>query len=99
MQFAYKDTNNSISKHQLISHLQTPRTNTELDYEIAPQQPENSNATQKKICDYSPNSQTFFKPVDVVNTQSVPPPYAANPLQRPSAPQSNFPKHPIRIRG
>ena len=71
MQFAYKDTNNSISKHQLISHLQTPRTNTELDYEVAPaQQQDNSDATQKKICDYSPNSQTFFKPVDVVNAPS-----------------------------
>jgi hypothetical protein len=71
MQFAYKDTNNSISKHQLISHLQTPRTNTELDYEVATaQQQDNSDATQKKICDYSPNSQTFFKPENVVSAPS-----------------------------
>lgn len=53
-------------KHYLISSLQTPRTNTEAKQEQ--KFPDSnvasnvcSNATQKKLCDYSPNSHTFFK--------------------------------------
>ncbi len=62
MQFALKGQDYSLSKQQLISHLQTPRTHSELDFDNRDQQ-EDATAN-KKLCDYSPNSQTFYKPVE-----------------------------------
>lgn len=54
MQFALKGQDYSLSKQQLISHLQTPRTHSELDFDNRDKQ-EDATAN-KKLCDYSPNS-------------------------------------------
>jgi N-acetylmuramoyl-L-alanine amidase CwlA len=53
----------SKSQQELaLTSIQTPRTDLQTDRSQIQAQEQ---GTQKKICDYSPNSQTFFKPVEV----------------------------------